>query len=53
MSLILLNMRYQNRNIDTHVMGGSNYEVRLVIAWKFTFVNNHCLGHNGAYGPLT
>ena len=50
---MLLDMRYQNRHVDTHVMGGSNCDVRFVITRKFTFVNNHNLGRNGAYGPLT
>ena len=53
MSLILLDMRYQNRHVDTHVMSGSNSDTRFVIAWEFTLVNNHNLGHNCAYGPLT
>ena len=50
---MLLNMRYQNRYVDTQIMGGSNCDVRFVIVWKFTFVNNHNLGYNGAYGPLS
>ena len=50
---MLLDMRYQNRHVDTHVMGGSNCDIRFVIAWIFTYVNNHNLGHNGTYSPLT
>ena len=50
---MLLDMRYHNRYVDTHVMSGSNSDVRKVIVWRFTFVNNHYLGHNGAYDPLT
>ena len=50
---MLLDMRYQNRHVDTHVMGGSNCDVRFVIAWIFTYVNNHNLEHDCAYGPLT
>ena len=50
---MLLDMRYQNRYVDTHVMSGSNSDIRFVIVWKFTLVNNHNLGHNCAYGPLT
>ena len=50
---MLLNMRYQNRHMDTHVMGGLNCDVRFMIAWKFTLVNNHNLEYNGAYGSLT
>ena len=53
MSLMLLDMRYQNKHVDTHVMSGSNCDVKKVIAWRFIFVNNYYLGHNGAYGPLT
>ena len=53
MSLILLDMRYQNRHVDTHVMSASNSDVRIVIAWIFTLVNYHNLGHDGAYGPST
>ena len=52
-SLILLDMRYQNRHVDTHAMSGSNSDTRFVIAWEFTLVNNHNLRHNYAYGPLT
>ena len=50
---MLLDMRYQKRHVDTIVMGGSNCDVRFMIAQKFTLVNNHNLAHNGAYGPLT
>ena len=38
-SLILLDMRYQSRHVDTHVVSGLNGDVRFVIAWKLTFVN--------------
>ena len=37
----------------TYVMSGSNSDTRFMIAWEFTLVNNHNLGHNCAYGPLT
>ena len=50
---MLLDVSYQNKNMDTHVMSGSNSDIRLVIAWEFTLVNNHNHGHNYAYGPLT
>ena len=50
---MLLDMRYQNRQVDTHMMGESNCDVRFVVVWKFTFVNNHNLRHNGTYSPLT
>ena len=33
---ILTDMRYHNRHVDTHVMGGSNCDVGFVIAWIFT-----------------
>ena len=32
---MLLDMRYQNRHVDTHVMGGSNIDVRFVIICIF------------------
>ena len=50
---MLPDVRYQNRHEGTHVMGGLNCDVRFVIAWIFTYFNNHNLEHNGAYGPLT
>ena len=50
---MLLDMRYQNRHVDTYMMSGSNSGTRFVIAWEFTLVNNYSLGHNCAYGPLT
>ena len=34
---MLLDMRYQNRHVDTHVMGGLNSDVRFVIASVFTY----------------
>ena len=34
---MLLDMRYQNRYVDTHVMDGSNNEVKYVIAWIFNY----------------
>ena len=51
---MLLDMRYQNKHVDTHVMGGSNIDVRFCdYADIQIIVNNHSLSYNGAYIPLT
>ena len=34
---MLLDMRYQNRYVDTHMMGGSNNDVRFMIASVLTY----------------
>ena len=50
---MLLDMRYQNKHVNTHVMSGLNSDTIFVIAWEFTLVNNHNLGYNCTCGPLT
>ena len=50
---MLLDMRYHNRYVDTHVIGGSNMMLDLWSRGYSLIVNDHNLGHNGAYSPLT
>ena len=50
---MLLDMRYQNRYVDTHVRGGSNMTLDLLSRGYSLIVNDHNLGHNGAYNLLT
>ena len=47
MSLMPLDMRYQNRHVDTQVLSGLNVMLDMWLWGYSLIVNNHYLDHNG------